>query len=102
MLIGNIVDIGNSDIISATANYLQILNTFYNKANLNKNDLDLSLDRQTLKLMKVTSEQTQKLLNEIIDNFEENKRQNIEIIKQNEELIILEKEILTFLKNGNK
>ena len=98
MLLKDVVNIGCGDVVSATANYLQILNTFYSKENLKKNDLDLSLDKQTLQLIKATSGQTDKLLNEIIKNFEENKIQNEEIIRQNDELIILEKEILSYLR----
>ncbi len=98
MLLKDVVNIGCGDVVSATANYLQILNTFYSKENLRKNDLDLSLDKQTLQLIKATSGQTDKLLNEIIKNFEENKIQNEEIIRQNDELIILEKEILSYLR----
>lgn len=98
MSLKDVVNIGCSDVISATANYLQILNTFYSKENLRKNDLDISLDKQTLQLIKATSGQTDKLLEEIINNFDETKRQNIEIIKQNDELISLEKEILSYLK----
>lgn len=98
MSVNNIIGLGNGPLVSATANYLQILNTFYNKENLRKNDLDISLDKQTLKLIEATNNQTQELLNEIIANFEFNKEQNIEIIKQNEELINLEKEILFYLR----
>lgn len=98
MSLKDVVNIGCSDVISATANYLQILNTFYSKENLRKNDLDISLDKQTLQLIKATSGQTDKLLEEIINNFDETKKQNIEIIKQNDELISLEKEILSYLK----
>ena len=98
MLLKDVVNIGCGDVVSATANYLQILNTFYSKENLKKNDLNLSLDKQTLQLIKATSGQTDKLLNEIIKNFEENKIQNEEIIRQNDELIALEKEILSYLR----
>ena len=97
-LLQDVVFIGNGDLISATANYLQILNTFYSRQNLNKNDLDISLDRQTLKLIETTNKQTEDLLNEIITHFEETKEQNVEIIKQNDELIELEKEILNYLR----
>lgn len=97
-LLQDVALIGNGDLISATANYLQILNTFYSRKNLNKNDLDISLDRQTLKLIETTNKQTEDLLNEIITHFEETKEQNVEIIKQNDELIELEKEILNYLR----
>ena len=97
-LLQDVALIGNGDLISATANYLQILNTFYSRKNLNKNDLDISLDRQTLKLIETTNKQTEDLLNEIITHFEETKEQNVEIIKQNDELIKLEKEILNYLR----
>ena len=63
-LLQDVALIGNGDLISATANYLQILNTFYSRQNLNKNDLDLSLDRHTLKLIETTNKQTEDLLNE--------------------------------------
>lgn len=102
MLINDVVNIGNGDFISAVANYLQILNTFYSKENLKKNDLDLSLDKQTIKLISTTNQQTQKLLNEIISNFQENKEQNTEIIRQNEELINLENKILSYLEKNDK
>lgn len=97
-LLQDVALIGNGDLISATANYLQILNTFYSRQNLNKNDLDLSLDRHTLKLIETTNKQTEDLLNEIIKHFEETKEQNIEIIKQNNQLIQLEEEILVYLR----
>lgn len=97
-LLQDVALIGNGDLISATANYLQILNTFYSRKNLNKNDLDISLDRQTLKLIETTNKQTEDLLNEIITHFEETKEQNVEIIKQNDQLIQLEEEILSYLR----
>ena len=97
-LLQDVTLIGNGDLVSATANYLQILNTFYSRKNLNKNDLDISLDRQTLKLIETTNKQTEDLLNEIITHFEETKEQNVEIIKQNDQLIELEKEILNYLR----
>lgn len=88
-----ILDFANSDFVSGLANLSQFYNIYQSTKAGTYAQLNHDMDAQTFIIEKDLEEQTQKILSETLKEIEKTYTQNEIIISQNEELLVLLKQL---------
>lgn len=82
----DIISLLNAPVVQGTANALQIFTSFRSNTAASYSQLIYELQKQTKELEDKTDSQTNELLEKLILQIEETKKQNIEIISLLKEL----------------